>query len=377
MKQSLKKKIKTLFFIANIACIIMVLLGILAPYVDPVKWWPSAIAGLLFPVFLIILFLFALAWLFIQPRRSVYSFVMLLLSIPAIYVTFGVNIFSSYKQGHKPENIRVLTWNVGLMNYNEVDTFIVKRNNAIIFDKLERSGADVICLQEFFTGIGQNQAHNLMNYFSKKANYPYYYFSRDMPKMNGNFYSGSIIFSRYKIVDSTKNIFPLKGFYFGSIIRTGILIKNDTIDIFNTRLQLMKFQGKEYQQMHEIKVGSKTVENSLSILGKLRYGYGFLSQQAEFVKAVLDSSNRPTILAADLNNIPLSYTYGKVKGNMNDAWASVGKGFGRTFDRISPSLRMDYLFYDDHFKAIQINRILQEGETDHHGLLLDIRLKTK
>lgn len=378
MKPIIKKRLTQLFFIANIGCILLVLCGTLAPYAHPVKWWPIALAGLVFPAFIIAVLLFAVCWLFIKPRRSLYSFATIIISIPAVYITFGTHLFSSFHETKREQAIRVLSWNVGLMNYTQTDTMLAIRNNSTIFEKIKKADADIVCLQEFFSEIVPGHHYNLMDSLSRKLGYPYYYFSRDVPKVDGNFFTGSIIFSRYKITDSSKTVFPLTGLYAGSIIRTGILVNNDTIDVFNTRLQLMKFQGTEYQEVHNIKTGSgNTLADTKSMIGKLRYGYGFLAQQADFVRAALDSSNRPLLFAGDLNNIPLSYTYGKVKGSLHDAWANKGKGLGRTFEYISPTLRVDQVFYDDRFKLLQVKRIMEKGETDHHGLLADILLKAK
>lgn len=378
MRAIIKKRLTGLFFIVNIGCILVVLCGALAPYADPVKWWPVAIAGLVFPAFIFIIVLFGLCWLFIKPKRSLYSLAAILLSLPAVYITFGTHFFSSFREPKKNDAIRVLSWNVGLMNYTQTDTMLAIKNNIIIFDKIKKTGADIVCLQEFFSEIVPGNHYNIMDSLSRKLGYPYYYFSRDVPKVDGNFFTGSIIFSRYKIVDSSKTIFPFSGLYAGSIIKTGILVRNDTIDIFNTRLQLMKFQGAEYREVHNIKTASgNTLADTRSMIGKLRYGYGFLAQQADFVRTVLNSSSRPLIFTGDLNNIPLSYTYGKVKGGLHDAWANKGKGLGRTFEYISPTLRVDQVFYDDHFKLLQIKRIMEQGETDHHGLLADFLIKAK
>jgi endonuclease/exonuclease/phosphatase family metal-dependent hydrolase len=372
MKPLVKKRLGQFFFIINIACVCIMLPGTIAPYTDPVKYWPVAIAGLIFPAFVIIVLLFAVGWLFIKPRRSVYSAIALLLSLPAIYITFCIHLFSSFNEAKDPKNLRVLSWNVGLMNYTQTDTVIAIKNNRIIFDQIKATGADVVCLQEFFSEIIPGHHYNLMDSLSKTLGYPYYYFSRDVPKVDGNFFSGSIIFSRYKIIDSAKNIFPFTGLYSGSIIKAGIVFRNDTIDVYNTRLQLMTFNKEEYKEVHNIKTASgNSLANTKSLVGKLRYGYGFLSQQADFVRSVLDSSKRKLLFAGDLNNIPLSYTYGRVKGNLNDAWASGGKGFGRTFEYISPTLRVD------HFKLLQVKRLLENGETDHHGLLADFTIKAK
>jgi endonuclease/exonuclease/phosphatase family metal-dependent hydrolase len=378
MKAIIKKRLTGLFLFLNIGCIVATMAALPAPYMDPVKYWPVALAGLAFPGLVILLVLFCICWLFIKPKRSFYSLAAILVCIPAIYVTFGLHFFSSFKEEKDNTTLRVLSWNVGLMNYTTLDTAVAIKNNLTIFNKINNANADIVCLQEFFTNIVPGNHYNVMDSLSKILRYPYYYFSGDLAKVDGNFFRGSIIFSRYKIVDSSKAVFPFTGLYGGSIIRTGIVYKNDTINVFTSRLQLMTFQGDEYKELHNIKtVSGNSIADTKSMIGKLRYGYYFLSQQADFVRQVLDSSKRPVIFAGDLNNIPLSYTYGKVKGDLNDAWAAKGKGFGRTFQYISPTLRVDHLFYGDHFKLLQVKRIIEEGETDHHGLLADMRINAK
>ncbi|RYY71306.1 MAG: hypothetical protein EOO13_03615 [Chitinophagaceae bacterium] len=378
MNSTLKKRLTGSLFIINIGCIVLALLGALAPYADPFKYWPVAIAGLLFPGVIVLVVFFGITWLFIKKKRALYSLTTMLICIPAVYITFGIHPFSSFSEPKDKAALRVLSWNVGLMNYTETDTIVAIKNNITIFQKIKATNADVVCLQEFFSEIVPGHHYNIMDSLARNLGYPYYYFSRDVAKVDGNFFSGSIIFSRHKIVDSSRSVFPLTGLYAGSIIRTGILMDKDTINVYTSRLQLMRFQGDEYQELHNIKtVSGNTISDTKSMIGKLRFGYHFLSQQADFIRAVLDSSQRPYLFAGDLNNIPLSYTYGKVKADLNDAWANKGRGFGRTFQYISPTLRLDHFFYDDHFKLLQIKRILEEGETDHHGLLVDMTIKAK
>ena len=45
---------------------------------------------------------------------------------------------------------------------------------------------------------------------------------------------------------------------------------------------------------------------------------------------------------------------------MQDAFLKKGFGIGRTFSALSPTLRIDYIFTDKHFKIKQFNRIIKE-----------------
>ena len=60
---------------------------------------------------------------------------------------------------------------------------------------------------------------------------------------------------------------------------------------------------------------------------------------------------------------------------MQDAFIKKGFGVGRTFSSLSPTLRIDYIFADDHFRIDQFKRIAKKS-SDHYMLVADIELKT-
>ena len=60
---------------------------------------------------------------------------------------------------------------------------------------------------------------------------------------------------------------------------------------------------------------------------------------------------------------------------MQDAFLKKGFGIGRTFSAISPTLRIDYIFADDHFGIDQFRRIVRKY-SDHYMLVADIKLKS-
>ena len=61
-------------------------------------------------------------------------------------------------------------------------------------------------------------------------------------------------------------------------------------------------------------------------------------------------------MTGDLNDVPNSYTYFKVRGVFKDAFLEKGYGIGRTFRSLSPTLRIDYIFTDPRFKVQQLDR---------------------
>jgi endonuclease/exonuclease/phosphatase family metal-dependent hydrolase len=56
---------------------------------------------------------------------------------------------------------------------------------------------------------------------------------------------------------------------------------------------------------------------------------------------------------------------------MQDAFLKKGFGIGRTFNALSPTLRIDYIMADPRFRIRQFKRIVKEY-SDHYMLVADV-----
>jgi endonuclease/exonuclease/phosphatase family metal-dependent hydrolase len=156
-----------------------------------------------------------------------------------------------------------------------------------------------------------------------------------------------------------------------------IKLNNDTIRIYTTHLQSIQFGKKDYDRIGRITNGEDSmISNSRSILGKIRKGFSRRALQADMARELMTVSPHPSILCADLNDVPDSYTYFTVRNNMQDAFLKKGFGVGRTFTGLSPTLRIDYIFADPKFQIMQFNRVTRKL-SDHYMLVADIKLKNK
>ncbi len=370
MKWTLNTTLIRIIFIGNLGCIILLLSSNMAPYLNPSTWWPIALMGLFFPLLVIVTMLFFFFWLPIRPLRAVFSLLALFLSIPNIISTFGFSMPSIPVAKKDKEHLRVVTWNTGLMNYTALDSNTANRNNDIIFRKLREADADILCLQEFFTAVIPHHL-NFIDSIARMLHYPYFYFSYDRSKFEGKFYSGSIIFSRYAIVDTQRVEYPSP--FIGSVIKAGVIFSGDTIDIITTRLQSVHFQREDYMELGGFKSGkSSGFGGAKRIINKLRFGYNSRIVQVQLVTDMISKSRRPLVFTGDLNDVPVSYTYTQVKKGLEDVWINKGSGFGRTFIYLSPTLRIDHIFYNGRFKGRHVQRILAEGASDHNALLADL-----
>jgi len=363
--QHFKKKIIRFGFLINIPFLILLVLSNFSGKLNPSVWWPISLTGLMFPILFIVALVTGIGWLFIKPTFSIICLAAILLSIPNIIVSLPLN-FSSTHKAKESATLRVVSWNVNLMNYSAKDNETAIRENGKIFSTLRNLDADVICLQEFFTSVVADKTYNLIDSFRTYMGYPYFYFSRDYPKFDRKFYSGTIIFSRHKIIDSSKTLFPAP--IPGSIIKTGIIYKNDTIDIVSTHLQNINF-GRDADMALKDSIIAK--QQTPSFISKIKYGYADQVKQVKAIQKVLDAASHPTIFAGDLNDVPTSYPYYNTKRNMKDAWLQKGIGLGATFRFITHTLRIDYIFLHNSFEVKQTSRIISSS-SDHNGLVTDI-----
>jgi endonuclease/exonuclease/phosphatase family metal-dependent hydrolase len=376
MTISLIKYFHKLFFIVAVCCSTALIVSNLAPVVNPDKWWPVALLGILFPLLLGCTFLFFFILLFIKRKKALVPFLAIVISIPNIFTSFGFNVFTTFKEDKVKGQVRVLTWNVGLMNYAATDSNEAIKNNAIILRKLKLANADIVCLQEFFTAVVPGNYYNFIDSISVTMQYPYHYFSMDIQKFDGKFYIGSIIFSKYEIIDTQKIIYPKP--FNGSIIKATLVIAQDTIDVFTTRLQSVHFGSSQYKELGNIKkMNDSGFAGSKNIIQKLRLGYKQRIAQVNIAKDFLNMSKRPLIFTGDFNDVPVSYTYQFLKSNLNDCWQKKGEGLGRTFVYISPTLRIDHIFCNNYFSVTQVKRIFADKGSDHNAVVSDLKLTRK
>jgi endonuclease/exonuclease/phosphatase family metal-dependent hydrolase len=363
---------KRFFIYINIFVVFFFLLSCLAPFLNPQKWWFISVLGLAFPFLLILVILIIAGWIILfKYRFALLNGLAILIGFKSVIVFFAFHWPGAFNYKKDPASIRIATWNV--------DRFIeMKRNNnkgsqtrLKMFDLIKQQDADVLCLQEFHTSTLPDFYDNITP-IQKELGYPYFYFSFDTDG-DSLFYS-SIIFSRYPIIDSGLIRYPRPTLP-DVLLHADIKVNNDTVRIYTTHLQSLQLGKRDYERINKIEsVEDSLFYNSRSILSKLKRGISNRSIQADIIKNVLGDSPHPVLFCADLNDVPNSYTYHTVRGNMQDAFLKKGFGIGRTFSGLSPTLRIDYIFADSHFKIMQFNRIAK-NLSDHYMLVADVELK--
>ena len=219
--------------------------------------------------------------------------------------------------------------------------------------------------------------HGHIDQLPLKLHFPGYFYSYNVKEdfwRHAHF--GIIIFSRYPIVrKQTVSFYPND---YNSIFQyIDVLKGEDTIRVFNIHLQSLRFSRANLKYIDDPTIEEdKTLKESKSILGKFKRGFLKRQIQADRIRAEVDKSPYPVILAGDFNDLPNSYACQTIGGNMKNAFVEKGAGLGRSFTRISPVLRIDNIFAGNEF-GIKQYQLVKKKLSDHFPILADLQLNKK
>ena len=370
MASRLRLFTKRFFIYANWLVVLLFLLSCLIPLLHPQQWWWVSMMGLSFPILLFLVVCFFFGWLILLKFDLIFiSLIALGLGYKSIAVFIGFNAPLTFAANSGVRSIRIVSWNVARFielarNNNKGSTTRKK-----MLSLLKEQRADVLCLQEFYTS--ENPAfYDNIRAIQQTLGFRYYYFPFDKDG-DRNYYS-SIIFSKFPIVDSSFLRYPRPS-QPEALVQADIKIGFDTIRFFTTHLQSQRFDKIDYWRMEKIKSREDSlVYHSIPIVAKLKRGIVIRSMQADIIDQVRNNSPYPVVLTGDLNDVPNSYTYFKVRGSFKDAFLEKGYGIGRTFRSLSPTLRIDYIFTDPRFSVVQFKRE-KKNYSDHYMIVADIK----
>ena len=373
----LRKLTKKTLIVVNAALGVVFLLACTNAYANPASWWMISLLGLFFPLLLLLVFAFFIFWLFFPSRRlALVSLLALAMGWSNIHAFFAFNIRKPPLTRKPADALRILTWNV-----HSWDEFITSKPGASghrgnMLEFIRQQDADLLCFQEFFESHNFRGLSSTISYITTQLHYPYYLFSRDFKRFDGQYESGDIIFSKYPITDSllVKFRVPHSTKYQESLLAIDLTVQGKKIRVFTTHLQSVLFQRRDFRNLEIIRnVDDSVLEASRSIVKKLKVAYALRSDQAKEVRHQLDQSPYPAIICGDFNDIPNSYTYFHIRGDMQDAFTKKGFGIGRTYVNLSPTLRIDYILVAKEFQVLHCSKF-SIPYSDHHPVVADLRL---
>ena len=360
---------KTLITVNTIVGISMLLLYTL-PYSNQDYFWMLNIIAISFPILLTVQIIFLFVWLILKPRLALLPVFFCVLSYKLIFSVFGIQKTDSIVS--ETENrYKILSWNIHMFNFFERKG----KPDEKMIQKIRQQKADILCVQELVFSLDTNSAFTFEK-MKKKLGYPYAAVANDRSfgvhtsnKNNKAKYHPFCIaiFSNHPII-RWKKIQTLPE-YNHTFLWADILLKEDTVRVFNIHLQSMYLAKDDYTFIEQIdRQDVDDVSNhGKSIIKKIKNANYLRAIQILDVKKAILESPHPVILAGDFNDVPNSYAYQQMSRMLKDAFLEKGQGIGRTFMKISPTLRIDYIFYPEQFKILDFNTH-QWGMSDHNAI---------
>jgi hypothetical protein len=358
-KSPIRKAGKKAIIILNVLVSILLLYPI---FFTPIHFiWVNGFLGLMIPYLLVVEILFLFFWLIAKPLIASISLLSLIVSWKFIYVFFAWHPGTVLPKNKRENNLRIISWNVRGFNGIQTNTTLKLRTQEIAYS-IQKWKPDIICMQEYNTNERPGDIANHAQYFL--ADYPYSYFSKDYQTQQLAYYSGCIIYSKYKIINVQRFGYKNKE----SLIAATILKGDDTIKVYTTHLASYKFKQKDFDAIDD------AGKNKWGVIRKMKHAFEERADQADIVEKEINNSPYPTIITGDFNDVPNSYTYQKIAKGWQDAFLAKGFGVGATFLGISPILRIDYIFANQKWE-IKSWEQTDENLSDHQMIMADLLLK--
>ncbi|MBS1736564.1 MAG: endonuclease/exonuclease/phosphatase family protein [Bacteroidetes bacterium] len=361
---------KKLFILINLVLGLLFVTGTHMLLFNPEKWWYLSLITFLLPYLLLFLILFFVFWLFTKPVWSFISVFFIVISFQAIAHIFPLNFNSHFSIKKDSGSIRVMSWNVEEFNILNYKTHPEKKQQ--MFDLINAYDPDIACFQEAVAGESKKAINYLPDIIKSLhfTDYLYSYQLRDDFDKDHHF--GIMIFSKYPIV-AKQTIVNNPNNYNSTFQYVDLVIKGDTVRVFNIHLQSLKFSKENLNYINNEQTGRGVTVESKSVISKIKTGILKRAQQALFVKDEMNHSPYPLILCGDFNDVPESFAYETIGKGLKNAFVEKGSGLSRTFSSISPTLRIDNIFYDTDFQATQFIRV-KKLLSDHFPIIADLKI---
>lgn len=353
--------LRGLLLVVNGLCVFIYLLSASAPFISTARAPVMGFLGLAFPYLLAMMLLWLVFWLIVSYRYSLMTLGALLLSYYSISHYFSFRLTSPSIPADK-KTYSLLTYNVKVFDlYWTPDG----KSSRQILNAILEANADIVCLQEFYSD--NSETFNMLKKLTEV--YPYYHFETTLI-LRGTDKWGIATFSRFPI--HRKEVIRFEEAQHNLAIVSDIFMDGMLIKVYNAHLQSIHLNDEEIESIEHLADSArwKPVDHALS---KIYHAFRKRALQAEKLKAHIDRSAFPVIVAGDFNDTPNSYVYRTLSRGLNDSFTK-GRGIGYTYFGKLPAFRIDYVLLDPKW-AIHRHDILRNPWSDHFAVRVVFSVK--
>ena len=335
-------------------------LSYLSMVVNPAKFWLISLAGLFFVPF-IILNLFLLIWAFV--RRSKAFMIPLLALIPAV---FFVGRYAHIKGDDYPETaadnvLKVVSWNVGRFALQAEGSGAGSYEECVdsVFEFIKKEDPDIVCLQEFSTRNSRQvrqQLKKLMKGYSAE-----YYIYTGSGRSFGNVTLSKLPVKNRGVIkfDGSTNLAIFTDYESGG---RQFRVYNCHFESYN-----ISFSGIVRALLEK----DKDVVTETGV--KMKRSITRRQKQVDQVFNDIEDCPVEAFVCGDFNDNPMSYTYYRMMRDRQDTFVQAGDGFGATYARLWPLLRIDYILCPKSMTVLS-HETPHVDFSDHYPVITQIAL---
>jgi endonuclease/exonuclease/phosphatase family metal-dependent hydrolase len=327
---------------ANLIAVVVLLITYLAPHLSPKNYWMLALLAMTYPFQLLFHLGFLVYWGFFRRKRMLLSATALLLGWGHVGDHVQLSGRDAPATADVGEGLKVMSYNVRVFDlYNWTGNKVTR---ASMMDLIEREDPDILCLQEFFDAQKKPHYGNL-EHITEALGYPHVNVRYNVTTKRG-FRFGITTFSRYPIVD--KGHIGFADNPENQCIWSDIAIGPDTIRVYNAHLASYHFGDAEYRFLESLDADTHqdTLKSGgMRILKRLRKGIRLRADEVEQIAEHMRKSPYPVLYCGDMNDVPMSYGYGLLREQLQDAFVESGSGAGGTYIGRLPSFRIDHILH--------------------------------
>ena len=329
-------------------------------FINPAKAWGLSLLGLMF-VPLSIVNMILLLWAL---KRLSRSFVIPLLALLPSFFFIGRYVQTSSDEitSSGDPTLKIMTYNVGRFSLHDEASGVHNRSQCAdsIFAFIRAQQPDIVCLQEFRIS-DVNKVRSYLSRQMKDYKADFYLF----PSANGSAF-GNVTLSRIPVVGKGKIKFEESA---NLAIYTDYRIHDRSFRVYNCHFESynISFPGI----IRGVLRADKAVMSETGI--KMKRSIIRRPKQVDMVFSDIERCPVESFVCGDFNDNPVSYSYYRMTKGRKDSFREAGEGFGATFARLWPLLRIDYLLLPDRFNAIE-HHTPRIKFSDHYPVITTVEL---
>jgi endonuclease/exonuclease/phosphatase family metal-dependent hydrolase len=358
------RRLKSIYYksILLINSLVAIVLGMiyLSAYINPSKFWPAAILGLVYPYLLLANLFFVIFWLYKRRKYALISFVAIIVGWKYMSANFRI----SSKTKDTTDGISVMSFNIMM---KDLSVAVDRNNNKnLILEYIQSQNTDFACIQEYHCPSNTDDLfpQTLVQHYDEQNSH--------IERNEKPFNYGLAIFSKWPLVSKGSIRFDNSANF---IIFADFRVNRDTVRVYNAHLQSIRFRPHDFKMIDSLAVlkNSNRLKHASNISFKLKDAFQKRAMQVNKLMEHIRNSPYPVVVCGDFNDTPVSYTYKRLSSVLDDSFMQKGRGLGYTYTHKIP-FRIDYIMHSEDLKTLWFERGYIKI-SDHYPVMARLSLK--